>query len=121
MSLMSRTSPVPLFSLQKLVSVQTGDVEPSITTTPSFLVAEEPKRTTFGSMMASFASISSFAGIGGSGSTTHDYNSIPAQISIAAQGGYEGNAYFALYCANSTSKTKSIFKNLFFCSFLALN
>lgn len=60
---------------------------------------------TFGSMMASFASISSFAGIGGSSGSGMDYSTVPAQVSIAAQGGYEGNAYFALYTTNSTRQT----------------
>jgi alpha-tubulin suppressor-like RCC1 family protein len=98
---MSRTSPVPLFSLQKLVSVRTEGFEPSVTPGPSFIAAEEPKTSSFGSMMASFASISRFAGIGGSGASGLDYSTIPAQISIAAQGGYEGNAYFALYTTNN--------------------
>ena len=102
MSFPARTSSVPLFSLQKLVTVHTEGYEPSLPMSPSFLVAEEPKRTTFGSMMASFASISALAGIGSSYSQ-QDYNTIPAHISTVAQGGYEGNAYFALYSANSTS------------------
>jgi len=102
MSFPSRTSTVPLFSLQKLVTVHTEGYEPLTLPIPSFLVAEEPKRTTFGSMMASFATISAFAGIGSSYSQ-QDYNAVPAHISTVAQGGYEGNAYFALYSANSTT------------------
>lgn len=100
-SLNSRTSPVPLFSLEKLVTVSTEGFETAAHAAPSFGHAEEPKRSTFGSMMASFASISSFAGLG-SGSGSGDYGSSPAQISVAAQGGYEGNEYFALYNSNST-------------------
>jgi hypothetical protein len=98
----SRTSPVPLFSLQKLVSVRTDGYEATSTPSASFLNVEEPKRTAFGSMMASLSSISSFAGIGGSGGNAADYASVPAQIATVAQGGYDGNAYFALYTSNST-------------------
>lgn len=100
-SLSLRTSPVPLFSLEKLVTVRTEGVETAAHANPNFVHAEEPKRTTFGSMMASFASISSFAGLG-AGSGNFDYANASAQISVAAQGGYEGNEYFALYNTNST-------------------
>ena len=96
----TRTSPVPLFSLQKLVSVRTDGHEATGAPTASFLTAEEPKRTTFGSMMAT---IGGFAGIGSSGANVVDYASVPAQIATVAQGGYEGNAYFALYTTNSAS------------------
>lgn len=101
MSFNSRTNPVPLFSLEKLVTVRTEGAETAVHASPNFIHAEEPKRTTFGSMMASFASISSFAGLG-SGYGSADYGNALAQISVAAQGGYEGNEYFALYNSNST-------------------
>lgn len=104
MSLMAgnaRANPVPLFSLQKLVTVRTEGYETATQAVPNFLHSEEPKRSTFGSMMASLTSISSFAGIG-STSAPADYAHVAAQISVAAQGGYEGNEYFALYNTNST-------------------